>query len=102
MSTTEDTTNASSLHALREEIRKARDGRRPVTVNVEDAIFARLVEAEALLAVAAGLFTELSEDKANWLWRHRDGIMGARWTLRRVVDDGKCIDNRGGGKCGRV
>jgi len=82
-----DSTNASSLHALREEFRKAREAKRAVTVNVEDAIFTRLVEAEELLVVAMGLFTELAEDEANWLFSHQAGIGDARWALRSAIDD---------------
>ena len=84
-----DTRNARSLHALREEFRKAREGRRAVTINVEDAIFTRLVEADELLTVAVGLFTELAEDNANWLFKHQEGIVEARWALRDVIDDRK-------------
>lgn len=58
-------------------------------VNVEDAIFTRLVEAEELLIVATGLFTELSEDKGNWLFNHQSAIADARWALRNVIDDRK-------------
>jgi len=82
-----DTTNARSLHALREEFRKAREGKRAVLVNVEDVIFTRLIEAEELLIVAMGLFTELSETKDNWLWRHETEIVGARWALHNVIND---------------
>jgi len=82
-----DTTNARSLHALREEFRKAREGKRAVLVNVEDAIFTRIIEAEELLIVATGLFIELSETKDNWLWRHEAKIVGARWALHDVIHD---------------
>lgn len=61
----------------------------PVTVNVEDAIFTRLVEAEELLAVAVGLFTELAEDKGNWLFNFKDDIVSARWALRNLINDRK-------------
>jgi hypothetical protein len=61
--------------------------RQPVTVNVEDAIFTRLVQAEELLTVAVGLFTELSENKANWLFRYQADIVDARWALREVLSD---------------
>lgn len=83
----DDTTNARSLHALREEFRKARQAKRAVTVNVEDAIFTRLVEAEELLTVATGLFTELAENRDNWLFNYRDDITDARWTLHNAIHD---------------
>ena len=82
-----DTTNARSLHALREEFRKAREGKWAVTVNVEDAIFTRLIEAEELLTVAVGLFSELSADKDNWLFGHYGNIIDARWALHNVIHD---------------
>ena len=72
---------------MREEFRKAGEGKRAVTVNVEDAIFTRLVEAEELLIVATGLFTELAEDEANWLFKHHGDIMDARWALHNVIHD---------------
>ncbi|MDP1808678.1 MAG: hypothetical protein Q8L35_03980 [Actinomycetota bacterium] len=81
-------TKPRSLHWLREEARAARRRHRAaVTVNVEDAIFARLVEAEELLIVAIGLFTELAEDEANWLFSHQADIGDARWALRSAIDD---------------
>ena len=84
-----DITNSRSLHALREEFRKARLAKQAmaITVNVEDAIFARVVEAEELLTVAMGLFTELAENKNNWLFRFQDEIADARWTLHNLVHD---------------
>lgn len=84
-----DTTNPSSLHALREEFRKARLAKQAqaVTINVEDAIFTRIIEAEELLTVAMGLFTELAENKANWLFKFEADIDDARWALHNVVHD---------------
>jgi hypothetical protein len=84
----EDTTKPYPIHSLRHEARMARlAGRRPVTVNVDDAIFTRLVQAEELLTVAVGLFIELSENKANWLFRYQADISDARWALREVLSD---------------
>lgn len=84
-----DTTNAHSLHALREEFRKARLAKQSVavTVNVEDAIFTRIIEAEELLTIAMGLFTELSENRDNWLFNFQDDIAEARWALHNLVHD---------------
>ena len=82
-----DTTNAHSLHALREEFRKARLAKQAVMVNVEDAIFTRLIEAEELLAVAIGLFTELAENKNNWLFNYQNEITEARWALHNTIHD---------------
>ena len=84
-----DSTNCRSLHALREELRKARLTKQSVsvTVNVEDAIFTRVVEAEELLTVAMGLFSELAENKDNWLFNFQDDITNARWTLHNLVHD---------------
>lgn len=87
MSINKDSTNAGSLHALREEFRKARLAKQAVMVNVEDAIFTRLIEAEALLAVAMGLFTELAENENNWLFKHEDEIAEARWALHNAIHD---------------
>ena len=82
-----DTTNPHSLHARREEFRKARLAKQAetVTVNVEDAIFTRLIEAEELLTVAMGLFTELAENETNWLFGFQDDIADARWTLHNAI-----------------
>ena len=89
MSINKDSTNPSSLHALREEFRNARLAKQAVTVNVEDAIFTRLIDAEELLAVALGLFTELAKDKNNWLFNHEDEIAEARWALHSAIHDRK-------------
>jgi len=83
----DDTTNACSLHTLREEFRKARLAKQAVTINVEDAIFTRLIEAEELLTVATGLFTELAENKNNWLFNFQEDISDARWALHNVIHD---------------
>ena len=88
MSIKEDSTNPGSLHALREELRKARQAKgAPVTINVEDAIFTRIIEAEELLTVALGLFAELAENKNNWLFNFQNDITDARWTLHNLVHD---------------
>jgi hypothetical protein len=34
-----------------------------------------------------GLFTELAENKANWLFGFQNDIADARWTLHNVVHD---------------
>lgn len=84
-----DSINPCSLHALRQEIRKARlSGQATaVTINVEDAIFGRIAEAEELLTVAMGLFAELSENKNNWLFNFEADITDARWALHNIVHD---------------
>ena len=81
------TTEAGELHALREEFRKARLAKQAVLVNVEDAIFTRLIEAVELLTVAMGLFTELAENKSNWLFSHQDEIAEARWALHNMIHE---------------
>ena len=83
------TTESDKLHSLREEVKKARHGKRAVTVNIEDAIFTRLVEAEELLTVVTGLFTELAEDRDNRLFNFKDDITDARWTLHNAIHDRK-------------
>ena len=86
MSMEKDTTNPRSLHALREEFRKARLAKQePITINVEDAIFTRIIEAEELLTVATGLFTELAENKSNWLLSFQNDIADARWALHNLA-----------------
>ena len=83
-----DSTNPHSLHALREEFRKARLAKQAsVMVNVEDAIFTRIIEAEELLTVAIGLFTELAENQNNWLFKFQGDITDARWTLHNLIHD---------------
>ena len=81
------TIEAAQFHALREELRKVRLAKQAVTINVEDAIFTRLIEAEELLAVAMGLFTELAENKNNWLFSHEDAISEARWALHNMIHE---------------
>lgn len=79
-----------SLQALREEAKKARlakEAAEAVTVNIEDAIFTRIIEAEELLTVAVGLFTELAENKNNWLFNYQSEIVDARWVLHNIVHD---------------
>ncbi len=61
-------TEPTGLHALRRDVREARltkvmSGKRPVFV--EDIIITRLLNVEVDLAVAAGLFRELAEDKRS-------------------------------------
>ena len=83
-----DTTEPRSLHWLRQELKAARQWHnKAVLVNIEDAIFTRLAEAEELLTVAAGLFTELSENKTNWLFTHQTEIVDARWALHNAIND---------------
>jgi hypothetical protein len=75
------------LDALRSPRNDRLEERRPVTVSVEDAIFTRLIQAEELLTVAVGLFNELSENKANWLFRYQADIVDASRALREVLSD---------------
>lgn len=83
-----DITEPRSLHWLRQEFKAARQRHNESgTVNVEDAIFTRLAEAEELLTVVTGLFTELSENKNNWLFAHQTDIIDARWVLHNVIND---------------
>jgi len=83
-----DSINPHSLHALREEFRKAREAKQAsVIVNVEDAIFTRIIEAEELLTVAMGLFTELTENQNNWLFKFQNEIADVRWTLHNLIHD---------------
>ncbi len=63
-----DITQRFPLHLLRHEVRAARlaGARAPQhPVFVEDIIIARLLETQENLAVAAGLFKELGEDKTS-------------------------------------
>jgi len=83
-----DSIEPRSLHWLRQELKAARQRHNmAILVNVEDAIFTRLAEAEELLTVAAGLFAELSEDKTNWLFTHQMEIVDARWALHNTIND---------------
>ncbi|HEB12940.1 MAG TPA: hypothetical protein ENI11_04615 [Actinobacteria bacterium] len=84
-----DITNPGSLHAIRKEFQKARLAKQSLvaTINIEDAIFTRIIEAEELLTVAIGLFTELAENKDNWLFKFQDDINDARWTLHNLIHD---------------
>lgn len=64
----DDITRSVSLQALRREVRAARvagERSQQSPVFVEDIIIARLMEAQVNLAVAAGLFRELADDKTS-------------------------------------
>ena len=87
-------TEPTWLHALRREVREARltevaVGKRPVFV--EDIIIDRLINVEADLAVAVGLFRELAEDKRSPLLKYGPRLSEAL----DVVQDALYLRNPG-------